>query len=120
LHRKDPDIDDTFSSSFPRIEEEGAPMNKLTPTCSPAVIRWALLLASAGTIFGQYTISTLASSSATGTVLNGLGVAVDSSGNVYATGTMPGGNGLGAFPVILKINNSGISTSWAAMVRFIE
>lgn len=59
-----------------------------------------------GRVAAQYTIATTASSSA-GTIFDGNGVAVDSSGNVYATGTVPGPGGVGAFPVILKVSASG-------------
>lgn len=71
------------------------------------VLAAALLLFPASAA-AQYTISTVASSSASGTIFDGNGVAADSAGNVYATGTVPGSGGVGAFPVILKVSPSGI------------
>ncbi len=56
-----------------------------------------------GTLFAQYTISTLAASSQAGPKFDGRGVAVDSAGNVYATGRSAG-------PAVLKVTNSGIAT----------
>jgi hypothetical protein len=57
----------------------------------------------------EYRIATLASSTAGGTTFDGKGVAADSAGDVYATGTIPGSSGIGAFPVILRVNSPGIA-----------
>src|SRR5580692_5515287 len=43
-----------------------------------------------GTVFAQYTLSTVVTSGAFGT-LDGNGIAVDGVGSIYATGTYPGG-----------------------------
>src|ERR1700693_2327483 len=57
----------------------------------------------------NYRITTLASSTPSGVVFDGLGVAADSLGNVYATGVVPGSGGVGGFPAILKVNGSGVT-----------
>jgi hypothetical protein len=58
----------------------------------------------------RYKISTLASSTADRVIFDGNGVAADTHGNVFATGTAPGSDGVGAFGMIFKINSSGITS----------
>src|SRR5580700_3880090 len=62
----------------------------------------ALALFGNGAVFAQYTVSPLATSGTAG-VFDGIGVAADNSGNVYATGTYPQ-TGNGIYHAIFKAN----------------
>lgn len=81
----------------------------LTAEALLAFVSWMCLPSTARAAAGApYRITTLASSSGA-TLFDGLGVAVDPSGNVYSTGVVPGADGTGGFPAILMLNSSGVT-----------
>ncbi len=81
-------------------------MKPLPARLNLAAVLAGLTLYAQGTAFAQYTISTLASTSPTATI-SGNGVAVDTAGRVYATGSVPKAGVVGATnTVVLQLTGT--------------
>jgi len=96
------------------ITSEDSRMKQQHPRSVFAAPLMILALLAEGTTFAQYTISTLASSTQAAT-FDGK-VAVDASGNVYATGSTPVGGF--SFPAVLKVTASGSTLVAGSIVQY--
>lgn len=94
-----------FLRSYTPDARGGIPMNRRYQHCFSAAPLLALAFCGTGPLLAQYAVSALATSGTAG-VFDGLGVAADNSGYVYATGTYYPGNG---YHAIFKVN-TGLTT----------